>query len=254
MTLRRFFADALPPGGGRVTLPKDSAAHLRVLRLQPGDDIVLFDGAGQQAPAQIEQLDADGAVCLAESPERVVAEGPQWVLLLAMPKGSKLDDAIRMATEFGVSETLLLYTDHSVPRWDASRARQKLDRLARVSMQAARQSGQVRPCTVHSPVRLIDALDRLQDREQRVVFSVRARLGAPGLDPACERLVIAVGPEGGFSDAELDLLCLNKFSEASLGRSILRVDTALAAALGVIADRMICVENDVDTDSRGARS
>lgn len=242
MTLRRFFAESLPEKGGRVTLSEDSAAHLRVLRLKSGDEIILFDGAGQEAKARIERLDVHGAVCTVEVPERVAAPGPELVLLVAMPKGSKLDAAIRMATEFGVSEIHLLHTEYSVPRWDASRERQKLERLARVSLQAARQSGQVGPSTVRPPVSLTDALAALQDDEQRIVFSVRAAVGVPALRMASKRIVVAVGPEGGFSDAELHQMCLNGFSEASLGGSILRVDTALAAALGVVADRMIRAE------------
>jgi 16S rRNA (uracil1498-N3)-methyltransferase len=109
MTVRRLYVPDLPEAGGPVTLAEAPSRHVRVLRLRAGDEVVLFDGKGHAAPARLESI-GDAVVCQAELPRTGETSRARVVLLLAVPKGSKLDDCVRMATELGVDEVGLMYT------------------------------------------------------------------------------------------------------------------------------------------------
>ena len=136
MTVRRLYVPDLHDAGGTVTLDEAAGRHVRVLRLRAGDEVVLFDGRGRAAAARIESL-AEQVICQASAPTAAEVERVRVVLMLAIPKGSKLDDCVRMATELGVDEVALMYTERTVPRWDPERSR--IDRLTRIASEAAAQ-------------------------------------------------------------------------------------------------------------------
>jgi 16S rRNA (uracil1498-N3)-methyltransferase len=236
MTVRRLYAGELPEGGGHVTLDEVSSRHVRVLRMRVGDDVVLFDGSGRAANARISSL-GDVVVCEADAPSAVAAKRAHVVLLLAIPKGSTLDDCVRMATELGVDEVALMRTERSVPRWDEARARSRVERLTRIASEASAQCERDDVPIIHAPQSLDAWIARFPESATGVMFGARA---AERLELAWtgEQVWCAVGPEGGFTDGERESLEAAGFSIASLGRWVLRVDTAVAAALATVRDRL----------------
>jgi 16S rRNA (uracil1498-N3)-methyltransferase len=236
VTERRLHVTALPKRGGALALDQAASRHVRVLRLRPGDRIELFDGRGNAAAAYIESL-GEHVVCVAEPPTRTARCGARVVLILGLPKGSKLDDCVRMATELGVDEIALMRTERSVPRWDTDKARARIDRLARIAAEAAAQSERSDVPVVHLPRPCGALLDTIPPDARGLVFGARAT-SALELHGTPEQVWCAVGPEGGFSDHELASFEAAGFSRVSLGPTILRVDTAVAAALAVVQDRL----------------
>lgn len=236
MTVRRLYVPDLPESGGVVTLAEGPSRHVRVLRLVGGDQVVLFDGRGGAAAAQLESV-GDPIVCRAEAPTRVETGRPRVVLMLAIPKGSKLDDCVRMATELGVDEVALMQTERAVPRWDPQRARSRVDRLTRVASEAAAQCERNDIPIIHRPQTCDGWLSEMPEHARGVLFGARARM-ALNLDGTSEPVWCAVGPEGGFTDTEVGLFQRAGFAVASLGRGVLRVDTAVAAALTIVQDRL----------------
>ena len=115
MTVRRLYVPDLPKGGGVVTLAEAPSRHVRVLRLRTGDQVVLFDGKGRAASARLGAV-GDQVVCQVEKPTASETRRARVILMLAIPKGSKLDDCVRMATELGVDEVALMHTERTVPR------------------------------------------------------------------------------------------------------------------------------------------
>lgn len=236
MTVRRLYAPNLPEQGGMVTLEEGASRHVRVLRLRVGEEVELFDGLGRVAAARVESIGGE-VTCRAD--EATVAEPrhTRVVLMLAIPKGSTLDDCVRMATELGVHEVALMQADRSVPRWDVERTRSRIERLTRIAAEASAQCERADIPIIHGPKSCAEHLAELPTGVFGVVFGARAT-EALLIDETPEQVWCAVGPEGGFSDAELASLQAAGFTAASLGKSILRVDTAVAAALTVVQDRL----------------
>ena len=236
VTVRRLYVPDLPEAGGVVTLAEAPSRHVRVLRLREGDQVVLFDGKGHAAPARLKSV-GDEVVCQAERPRASETKRARVVLLLAVPKGSKLDDCVRMATELGVDEVALMLTDRTVPRWDRKRERSRVDRLTRIASEAAAQCERNDVPVIHGPEPCAAWLDAMPGNAAGVLFGARAQ-GALAFDGTPEQVWCAVGPEGGFTDAEIASFEEAGFAVASLGTWVLRVETAVPAALTIVRDRL----------------
>lgn len=236
MTVRRLHVPELPELGGAVTLAKGPSRHVRVLRLRVGDPVVLFDGRGCAARARIESI-GDQVICRAEHPQLTEPSSKRLVLMLALPKGAKLEDCVRMATELGVDEVALMQTERTVPRWDPARASSRLDRLTRIACEAAAQCERNDVPIIHSPRTCAEWLEQMPEHARGVLFAARSK-EALELDATSEQLWCAVGPEGGFTDTELALFERAGFAFASLGKWVLRVETAVPAALALLRHRL----------------
>jgi 16S rRNA (uracil1498-N3)-methyltransferase len=225
--LRRLYAPQLPPHGGEVQLDRQAAHHAHVLRLSVGDSIRLFDGHGHEADAELLAVDEEGLRCRASAPRRAQSDLPTVVLVQAMPKGGKLDDIVRMTTEIGVSAIYLAMTDRTVARPDAKRAEKRTQRLRRVAREAARQAGRADVPEIHEPEALGRIAARAPEHSNRVILweGAERRLAAC-LEAAAGPTWLCVGPEGGFGEMEVQRLQSEGWQAASLGPTILRVETA----------------------------
>lgn len=224
MTLHRFFVapDALV--GDRFPLPASIERQVRaVLRLADGDRLVLLPGDGTQALCRLE-----GGDCVVEERE-VVASEPQHRLTIvqALLKGDALEDVIQHATEIGVAAFQLVVTERCVAREISPR---KLERLRAIAREAAEQSERGIVPTIAEPVPLRDAFVA----GSVLLYERHTGAGLALLEPP-ERVVI--GPEGGFSPAEVTAAGEGGVSIAGLGPRILRSQTVAVAAAAVILSR-----------------
>ena len=161
MTRRRFFA---PPGAFNftkklVTLTADEARHLReVLRLKPGDEVSVFDGAGKEFRARVVQARREFAELeLGEEIATARPESPlQITLAVALLKGEKFDLVVQKATELGVIKIVPLMTRYAdIKLRDESDATKRVARWQRIALEAAKQSGRAVVPEVSLPVTLI---------------------------------------------------------------------------------------------------
>ncbi|MCL2723971.1 MAG: 16S rRNA (uracil(1498)-N(3))-methyltransferase [Polyangiaceae bacterium] len=231
--------DLLP---GLRALEADASHYLcRVLRLRDGDAFVAFDpDAHVEANACIMQTSETSAVVsIGEIRAAHVVAGAPLSLVYALAKGNKVDAVVRDATELGATNVILARTDRSVIKADEERTRNKLARLRRIAEQAARQCGRADPPGVDGVFDWDGALAHAATiAEARYCLDVRANteLG-PALvhDVAHMRsITVAIGPEGGLTDREVDEARKHGFVIASLGRFVLRTETVAAAVLGAI--------------------
>jgi len=229
---RRLHHAPLPDAAAEVTPSPEAARHARVLRLREGDALVLFDGRGREADARVIGVDP---LRFAVEPARDAAEsGPRLVLCYAVPKGNKkLDQVIRGATEVGVAAIHLTLTERCVARPDRE-AQKKLERLARVAAEAARQSGRATVPDLVAPAPLDEVAARAPDESLRLV----AAPGAEAFDGDGDEAWLVVGPEGGLSDAELEALSRRGFVPIGLGPTVLRTETAGVVAPAIVLDRL----------------
>jgi 16S rRNA (uracil1498-N3)-methyltransferase len=208
-----------------LSLSALESEHLRVLRAKVGDVVTVFDGAGLEAEARIVALEPLVRLELG-APRAVDLEPPQTVTLaVALLKGDKLAEVVRAATELGVSIVQLLVTEHADAKDIGA---QKLERLRRIALEAAKQCGRSVVPSVLEPIRLRD----LEWTGVGVVAHPRSsRLAREVVDWTAPVTVIT-GPEGGFSSREIQALESRGVKAVTLGKRILRAETAPVALLG----------------------
>jgi 16S rRNA (uracil1498-N3)-methyltransferase len=236
---RRLFVPDLPPLGGELELPPDSAHHARVLRLEVGAEVELFDGRSGQADATLTSIARTRTVCLAGPRRELQPAAPALHVVLGLPKGSKLEPIVRMLTELGAHSLHLASCERSVPRPQRDDSAARLPRLERIALEACAQSGQARALDVHPPAALLEAASRAPISSQRLVFWERAtspmRARSAG---ALEDVWAVVGPEGGLSEAEVHALVGLGFDPVGLGPALLRVETAVPVIAALLLDRI----------------
>ncbi len=201
---------------------------LEVLRARPGDRLTLFDGRGNEALAEVVEV-GEGRLRVRTLEKKAVRREPDApvTLYLALLKGEKLADAVRMGTELGVSRFVLLVTRHAVAK---TIRRQKLERLRRIAIEAAKQSGRTLLPAVEGPI----PLSRVPGVEQGLLAHPEATLRVSEVYQPDRPVALAVGPEGGFAEDEVALLRSRGFTPVTLGRRILKAETAACALVALV--------------------
>lgn len=230
----RFFCPT-PPDAGRLVLEGDEAKHLaRVARREVGELVEVFDGRGACVAAEILDI-TRGRVELAvrSTIEDRLAPAP-LTLLVAVPKGERFDWIVEKATELGVARLVPLKAARSVV--DPRSA--KLERLRRVILEASKQCGRNRLMTLDEPIPATEAF-----RSERAAVRLLAQSGGepPGSWPwlsADLPVALAIGPEGGWTDAELEEARASGWTFAGLGATRLRVETAAIAGAAIVFSRI----------------
>lgn len=228
---RRLFVDA-DIGGERLTIGERTAHYIgRVLRLRPGDAVIVFDGRGRERRATIERLEKKRAELeLGTGIEPLPEPATSLTLVQALVKADAMDAIVQKATELGVGAIRPVRTDFSVVKLDAERAGRRVEHWSRVARSACEQSGRHSPPAVHTPARLDDVLPALSEHDRRIAFQPDAAPLARCETRPVSRVCLLLGPEGGFSAAELEAVEAAGFARFRLGPRILRADTAAVAA------------------------
>lgn len=232
-TERRLFAGSLPPEGGDVTLAPEAVRHAHVLRLREGDEVTLFDGRGARARGVLVSLDATSGVARTGAPHAELGDAARTTLVQCLPRGGKLDDLVRAATELGVTAIRLATSAHAVARGDDERWERRQARLDRVVREAARQAELDTLPEVHAPGRLLEIAALAPANARRFVLCGRTGSPLGAVDSSAEAWLV-VGPEGGLAESELSALAAMGYVAISLGATILRVETAVVAAISTV--------------------
>lgn len=237
----RFFADVTMAAGATLSLPDSTARHVQVLRMQPGQQITLFNGQGGEWDASITRMGrSDVDVCLGahRASEREVGRRVQ--LALGMPANERMDWLVEKATELGVHSLQPLHTSRSVLRLSGERAEKKQNHWQSVAVAACEQCGGNRVPTVTAVRDLATWLKALPaaSTEQPLLRCLLSL--ADGTQPLADALAamsdtanvsFLSGPEGGLSAAEEALAIASGFLPVTLGPRVLRAETAALTAL-----------------------
>jgi 16S rRNA (uracil1498-N3)-methyltransferase len=233
--MHRFYVSPEVLAAEPVALPPETAHQLfRVLRLRPGARIVLFCGDGEECEAEVLTLDQrSAAVRLLERRRPEVELRCRLQVAVAVLKGEKLDWAVQKLTELGAARISLLTTERTIVSAGEERWPRRLERLRKIAQEAAEQSGRVRLPDLREPVTLAHLL---AERPAALILAPGAGIAlSDAVSPCPDELTVLIGPEGGFSDAEV-VRALDLGARAvSLGRRILRAETAALAAATLVA-------------------
>ena len=235
---RRFFVPLLSESEQNIALSRQASDHARVLRLKVGQEVELFDGQGHVATATIQRIAGSIYHCRLCGPITTLSSARPLVLLAALPKSETLQRVTRSATELGVSEIRWLTSERTLPHWSAEKVEAKLERLRGIAQDAARQSERASLPLIVAPEPLEQACARKPPDAWGVAWHARSDSVLPPAPPGAPAAWVVLGPEGGFSGAEVEALEKLEYSLASMGSTILRVETAVSAALALVADRL----------------
>ena len=232
--LYRFYLESLP-AAGEVTLTGEEFHHAaRVVRVREREEIELFDGRGKGARAVVEKLDRDSLVATLLSPVETARESAlALTLAMAVIQLEKFELVLQKATELGVRTIVPLQCERGEVREE--RYRGKGERWKKILFEAAKQSGRLMIPTITEPARF----DELIGREGvRILFDADA---PPSPAQSSSAATLFVGPEGGWTERELDLARSSGAVFRRLGPRRLRAETAAIAAItkmGVEAGEM----------------
>ena len=254
MTRRRFYAPpaAFEPDQKSATLSAEETRHLRdVLRLDSGDEIYVFDGAGREFHCAVQTIAKDSTELLVISEvEPTCSESPlHLTLAIALLKGDKFDLAIQKATELGVKRIVPLDTERADVRLrDREDAHKRVTRWRRIALEAAKQTGRAFVPVISTPLtfNFLLMMSAVEDKESatnvaRIMFSERLGRSLPEATKSFpERpteIVALVGPEGGWTDEEIELAREGGWEIVTLGGRTLRAETAVIVVAALLQHR-----------------
>jgi 16S rRNA (uracil1498-N3)-methyltransferase len=238
MKTRLYVPHSLESGTSLVLDPERSHYVSRVLRLRAGDDLVLFDGSGREHAGTVSSALRKGVtVSVGAARERDV-ESPLAVRLIqGLSRGDRMDFVVQKATELGVQRITPVITEFSVVRLDAAKAEKRVEHWTRIAQAACEQCGRNRIPAIDPPQPLAGVLGPRAAGSERVVLHPGAAGALASLQAPDSRIELLIGPEGGFSEGELEKITAAGYLACSFGSRILRTETAAIAALAVLQAR-----------------
>ncbi len=215
-----------------LELPDDAAHHAaRVLRLREGDAVVLFDGRGGEYDAHLSLPGRGRAVAQTGERRDVERESPLAVTLVqGVSSGDRMDYTVQKAVELGVAAIHPVFSSKSVVRLSSEREAKKLAHWRRIAIAACEQCGRNHVPEIREPV----ALDRYRAGEAPAKILLSPAGSGRLADLAKGPVILAAGPEAGFSEGEEQMLQHAGFVPVRLGPRILRTETAALAALAAL--------------------
>ncbi|MDY0954763.1 16S rRNA (uracil(1498)-N(3))-methyltransferase [Stenotrophomonas rhizophila] len=226
--------------GQTLSLPEEAANHLvRVMRLREGDGCVLFNGDGHDYRATLVVVGKRDAQVRIDAALAVANESPLHITLLqGIARGEKMDLILQKATELGVNAIVPVNAERTEVKLDAARAEKRLAHWNSVVVSACGQSGRARVPSVAAPQSLLDAARQMPAEALKLTLDPLGEHRLSTLQPAPGGVVIAIGPEGGWSPRDRQALAEAGFQGLQLGPRILRTETAGLAAIAAVQARL----------------
>ena len=233
--MTRFFASQGEMSGERILLTGGNAQHAKVLRLKPGETVLVCDGEGQECLCQIFSTDpwelrvTERRASQSEAAVRVS-------VYMAFPKADKLEHVIQKATELGAYEIVAFPSARCVSRPDEKSLKKKLERWQKIAASAAEQSGRGRIPQVITVKSFSEALSRACQAEKALMFyeHEEALTLKTALTGTYRTVSLLTGPEGGLEEGEVIQARAAGMQVCTLGKRILRCETAPLCALSAV--------------------
>lgn len=236
-----FFVEPDQVKDAHIVVTGQDVNHIRnVLRMKPGEEVFISDGQGKTYFCVLEELDTEQVIARIEKEEAGDAElNASITLFQGLPKGDKMEWIIQKCVELGVHRIVPVKTRRTIVKLDDKKASSKVKRWNSISEGAAKQSGRGMVPEVTDVISFAEALKQAKEMDVVVIpyeeatdmEKTRRILG--GVRPG-QSVGIFIGPEGGFEEAEVEEAMKSGAASITLGRRILRTETAGMAVLAML--------------------
>lgn len=233
MRIPRFYCPTPLVIQQSLDLPDELFRHaIQVLRLQVGESLILFNAEGGEYLAEIHNINKRSATVLVRGFDATERESSlDLTLVQALIKPDKMDFALQKAVELGVSAFQALITQRSVVRSDKEKLEKKLQHWQAVAISACEQSGRTRIPKIYAPQTLNQYLQQLDENTDYLLVAPGSHQTLNQVTVRANKLGILIGPEGGFTEDEVAACLAAKMQGISLGKRILRAETASTSVL-----------------------
>ena len=247
MPRRRFYVppSAFAADEQSVFLGADETRHAHdVLRLHPGDEVYIFDGEGKEVRCTLREFVRDrAALDVFEEVEPARPESPvDLTLAVALLKHEKFDLVIQKTTELGVIRIVPIESDRADVKLRSNEdPLKRVTRWRRIALEAAKQSGRARVPEISAPLSFESLVKQpIANETIRLMFSEREGNSLSGAveNAQTRRVVALVGPEGGWTNQEIELARENGWRIVTLGGRTLRAETAAIAVVALLQNRL----------------
>ena len=231
----RFYVDFALSPDSVVELPDNVVRHLNVLRVKNTEEIVLFNGNGKSYPALPEVLEKRRASVWILREEAMDNESPLNITLVqAVSAAERMDFTLQKSVELGVTEIRPVISERCVVRLSGERAEKRVARWQEIVVSACEQSGRnivpkVLPLTTYA-----QALQQLPQETTKLLMSLNRAQKLSDVRPQSGKVVFMVGPEGGWTEKEEQQAFDAGFQSVTLGKRVLRTETASLAAIAAM--------------------
>lgn len=246
ITMNHFFARGIFEKNGLIRISGDDVNHIKnVLRMKPGDELLISDGEGMDYHCSISAFETDDVLCRVIDTESSCTEPTvKFYLFQGLPKSDKLEHIIQKSVELGIYEIVPVEMTRSVVKYDAKKQKVKQERWQKIAEGAAKQSHRGIVPEVKSPLGMKQALEYAKDNLDLILIPYEnfknmastkevLRSIKPGM-----KVGFFVGPEGGFDPTEVKAAEESGAVLISLGNRILRTETAPLMLLSVLMFQM----------------
>jgi len=239
--VHRFYLPSVSPGETEFPLAREESRKIsRVLRLRPGSEIVLWDAAGKEYCAQITRIVGQQVfVRVIAVQDRAVESPLKLALVQGIPKTGKFEYIVQKATELGIWRIYPAVTERTIVKipWEKRELRRR--RWQKIASEAVRQSGRVQIPEVMEIAFLEEICAGIEHDALKIVLWEREASGLKEFlrqnsVPSQAPVYLFVGPEGGFSEQEVERCCADGGVTVSLGPRILRTETAGVVGLSLV--------------------
>lgn len=221
-----------------LVLTGENAVHAKVLRIKQGEQVLVCDGQGSEcictvsdvSPGQISLVVDSRQICATEASVKVS-------VYMAFPKSDKLEHVIQKATELGAYEIVAFPSIRCVSKPDEKSLKKKLERWQKIAASAAEQSGRGRIPAVSVVSSYQEALKRAAQADKAILFYENERATTLRMaleEDSFQTISLLTGPEGGLEASEVEMARTAGFKICTLGRRILRCETAPLCALSAV--------------------
>lgn len=234
--MTRFFVDPDVFDRDTMVLSGENAQHAKVLRLKEGEIVLVCDGQGQECVCRVSQTAPEIVLSVEDRRSSVSEPVVDVSVYVAFPKADKLEHVIQKATELGAREIIAFPSSRCVSRPDEKSLKKKLERWQKIALSAAQQSGRGRIPQVLVLNSFSAALSRAAQSDRALLFyeNEDAYTLKMALEGSYRTVSLMVGPEGGLEEAEVSQAQEAGLKICSLGKRILRCETAPLCALSAV--------------------
>lgn len=233
--MSRFYLPENLSVGQTVALPDNIVRHLNVLRVRPNENITLFDGKGKAHTAQLTVLEKRRAEAEILHEDTTDNESPLNITLIqSISSGDRMDFTLQKSVELGVTAIQPVISERCIVRLDGERAAKRLARWQEIVISACEQSGRNTVPPVLPIIGYREALDKMPSESTKLIMSINRARKLGDIRQPSGAIVFMVGPEGGWTEQEEQQAFEAGFQAVTLGKRILRTETAALAALAAM--------------------